>query len=124
MTLSKREDNQQAEEEQQAATTILEPVELEVNPEPEHPIPPTYHTTSDDDDDCDYDYDQLKDEYLELLEEVKSQPMKEGKKLSKLKNDKKVKRMVKILDKIIEETSTDNMDLTTIKRCNIQLPFT
>ena len=63
--------------------------------------------------DHDYDYDQLKDEYLELLEEVKSQPMKERKKLSKVKNDKKLKRVVKILDKIIEETSTDNMDLTT-----------
>ena len=52
----------------------LVPVELEVIPEPEHPIPPTYHETPDDDY---YDYDQLKDEYLELLEEVKSQPMKE-----------------------------------------------
>ena len=30
-----------------------------------------------------------------------------------VKNDKKLKRVVKILDKIIEETSTDNMDLTT-----------
>ena len=105
------EDGQQSEEEQQAVTTILEPVELEVIPEPEHPIPPTYHETPDDNDD--YDYDQLKDEYLELLEEVKSQPMKQRRKLSKLKNDKKLKRVVKILDKIIEETSTDNMDLTT-----------
>ena len=70
------EDGQQFEEEQQAVTTILEPVEPEVNPEPEHPIPPTYHETPDDDD---YDYDQLKDEYVELLEEVKSQPMKERK---------------------------------------------
>ena len=33
-----------------------------------------------------------------------------------MKNDKKPKRMVKILDKIIEETSTDNMDLTTINQ--------
>ena len=107
------EDGQQSEEQQQAVTTILEPVEPEVNPEPEHPIPPTYHETPDDDDDYDYDYDQLKDEYVELLEEVKSQPMKERKKLSKLKNDKKLKIVVKILDKIIEETSTDNMDLTT-----------
>ena len=70
---------QQAEEEQQAATTILEPVEPEINPESEDPIPPTYHETPDDDDD--YDYDQVKDEYLELLEEVKSHPMKERKKL-------------------------------------------
>ena len=67
------EDDQQSEEEQQAATTILEPVEPEINPEPEDPIPPTYHETPDDD----YDYDQLKDEYLELLKEVKSQPMRE-----------------------------------------------
>ena len=86
------EDGQQSEEEQQAATTILEPVEPEVNPEPEHSIPPTYHETPDDDDD--YDYDQLKDEYVELLEEVRFQPMKERKKLSKVKNDKKLKRVV------------------------------
>ena len=97
------EDGQQSEEEQQAVTTILEPVEPEVNPEPEHLIPPTYHETpDDDDDDYDYDYDQLKDEYVKLPEEVKSQPMKERKKLSKVENDKKLKRMVKILDKIIE----------------------
>ena len=93
------EDGQQSEE-QQAVTTILEPVEPEVNPEPEHPIPPTYHETPDDDDDYDYDYDQLKDEYVELLEDIKSQPMKERKKLSRVKNDKKLKRVVKILDKI------------------------
>ena len=112
------EDGQQSEEVQWAVTTILEPAELEVIPESEHPIPPTYHKTpdDDDDDDYDYDYDQLKDEYLELLEELKSQPMKERKKLSKLKNDKKLKRMVKTLDKIIEEMSTDNMDLTTINQ--------
>ena len=86
------EDGQQSEEEQQAVTTILEPVEPEVNPEPEHPIPPTYRETPDDNDDYDYDSDQLKDEYLELLEEVKSQPMKQRRKLSKLKNDKKLKK--------------------------------
>ena len=93
------EDDQQSEEEQQAATTILKPAEPEVNPEPEDPIPPTYHDKPDDDDDYghDYDYGQLKDEYLELLKEVKSQPMKDRKKLSKLKNDKKLKRVVKTL---------------------------
>ena len=42
--------------------------------------------------------------------------MKERKKLSKLKNDKKLKRVVKTLDMIMEETSTDIMDLTTINR--------
>ena len=42
--------------------------------------------------------------------------MKERKKLSKLKIDKKLKRVVKTLDKIREETATDNMDLTTINQ--------
>ena len=42
--------------------------------------------------------------------------MKERKKLFKLKNDKKLKRVVETLDKIIEETSADNMDLTTINQ--------
>ena len=77
------EDDQQAEEKQQAAITIPEPVEPEVNHEPEDPIPPTNHETPDDDDD--YEHDQPKYEYLDLLEEVKSQPMKERNKLSRLK---------------------------------------
>ena len=81
-------DDQQAEEEQ-AATTILVLVELEVIPEPEHSIPPTY-VIPDDHDAYDFDDDQLKYVYLELLEEVKSQPIKERKKLYKLKNDKKL----------------------------------
>ena len=78
----REEDDQQAEEAKQAASTILELVELEVFPEPEHPIPPTYHEPPDDDENYDYDNDQLKDEYIKLLEKVKSQPMKERKKLS------------------------------------------
>ena len=90
----------------------MESVEPEVNPEPEDPIPPTNHETPNDND----DYDQLKDEYLELLEEVKSQPMKERKKLPKPKNNKNLKRVVKNLDKRIEETSTDNMDLSIINQ--------
>ena len=52
----------------------------------------------------------------QMLEEVKSQPMKERMKLSKLKNEKKLKGMVKTLDKMLEEMSTDNMDLTTINQ--------
>ena len=67
--------------------TLLRPAEIEevkqqiksdTFQEEEDPIPPTNHETPDDDD----DFDQLKDEYLELLEEVKSQPVKERKKLS------------------------------------------
>ena len=42
--------------------------------------------------------------------------MKGRKKLSKLKNDKKLKRVVKTLDKIIGKTSTDNIHLTTINQ--------
>ena len=42
--------------------------------------------------------------------------MKERKKLSKLKNDKNLKIVVKTLDKITEETSTDSMDLITINQ--------
>ena len=33
-----------------------------------------------------------------------------------MKNDKKLKGVVKTLDKIIGKTSTDNMDLTTINQ--------
>ena len=118
MTLSKRKMTNNLKKQQQAVTTILEPVEPEVNPEPEDPIPPTYNETPDDDNNYDHDcdYDQLKDEYLELLKEVKSQPMKERKKLAKLKNDKKLKGVVETLDKIIGRASTDNMDLTTINQ--------
>ena len=73
------EDDQQSEEQQQAVTTILVPAKLEVNPEREDPIPPTYHETPDDDDNYDYDYDQLKDEYLELCLK-KSNPANEREK--------------------------------------------
>ena len=62
------------------------------------------------------DYDKLRNEYLHLLEEVKAQPLKARQKLPKLKNDKYLKRMIKTLDNIIEETSQDDMDLTTINQ--------
>ena len=53
---------------------------------------------------------------MDLIEKVKAQPMEARQKLPKLKNDKKLKRMINILDKIVEETSQDNMDLTTINQ--------
>ena len=49
--------------------------------------------------------------------------MKERKKLSNLKNDKKLKIVVKTLDKIIEETPTDNMDITTIYQMHCTAAF-
>ena len=65
-------------------------------------------------DNNDYEYKELKDEYVDLLEKVKAQPLEARQKLPKLKNDKRLKRMINILDKVVEETSQDNMDLTTI----------
>ena len=55
------------------------------------------------------------DEY-NLLGKVKAQPLEARQKLPKLKNDKRLKRMINILDKVVEETSQDNMDLTTINQ--------
>ena len=60
------------------------------------------------------EYNELKDEYVDLLGKVKAQPLEARQKLPKLKNDKRLKRMINILDKVVEETSQDNMDLTTI----------
>ena len=54
------------------------------NPESENPaLPETAETTEEPEDNTD-DYEQLKEEYLELLEDTKSQPMKNRKKLPKL----------------------------------------
>ena len=48
--------------------------------------------------------------------------MKERKNLSRLKNDKNLRIVVKTLDKIIEEISTDNMNLTTNSKPRGKLP--
>ena len=64
------------------------------NPEPENPaLPETAETTDEPEDNTD-DYEQLKEEYLELLEDTKSQPMKNRKKLPKLKMNKNTKRLL------------------------------
>ena len=55
------------------------------NPEPENPsLPETTAITEEPEDNTD-DYEQLKEEYLKLLEDTKSQPMKKRKKLPNLK---------------------------------------
>ena len=56
---------------------IIEPY----NPEPENPSLPEAAETTDEPEDNTDDYEQLKEEYLELLEDTKSQPMKNRKKL-------------------------------------------
>ena len=53
------------------------------------------------------EYNELKDEYVYLLGKVKAQPLEARQKLPKIKNDKRLKRMINILDKVVEETSQD-----------------
>ena len=62
------------------------------------------------------EYNELKDEYVDLLGKVKAQPLEARQKLPKLKNDKRLKRIINILDKVVEETTQDNMDSTTINQ--------
>ena len=84
------------------------------NPEPENPLlPETAETIEEPEDNAD-DYEQLKGEYLELLEDTKSQPMNNRKELPKLKMNKNTKKLIRMVNKIIETTSTDDMNITDI----------
>ena len=84
------------------------------NPELENPaLPKTAETTEEPEDNID-DYEQLKEEYLELLEDTKSQPMKNRKKLPKLKMNKNTKKLIRMVNKIIQTTSIDDMNITDI----------
>ena len=89
---------------------IIEPY----NPEPQNPSLPEAAETTDKPEDNTDDYEQLKEEYLELLEDPKSQPMKNRKKLLKLKMNKNTKKLIRMVNKIIETTSTDDMNITDI----------
>ena len=60
------------------------------------------------------DYEQLKEEYLELHEDTKSQPKKNRKKLPKLKMNKNTKKLARMVNRIIKTTSTDDMNITNI----------
>ena len=60
------------------------------------------------------DYEQLKEEYLELCENTKSQPKKNRKKLPKLKMNKNTKKLIRMVNRIIKTTSTDDMNITNI----------
>ena len=86
--------------------TTVEAIIDPCNPEPENPSPPEVAETTGEPED---DYEQLKEEYLELLEDTKSQPMKNRKKLPKLKMNKNSKKPIRMVNKIIKTTSTDNM---------------
>ena len=65
--------------------TTVEAIIEPYNPEPENPSLLEAAETTDEPEDNTDDYEQLKEEYLELLEDTKSQPMKNRKKLPKLK---------------------------------------
>ena len=84
------------------------------NPEPENPSPPeAAETTKEPEDNVD-DYEQLKEEYLELLEDTKSQPMKNRTNLPKLKMNKNTKKLIRMINRIIKTTSTDDINITDI----------
>ena len=94
--------------------TTVEAIIEPYNPEPEYPsLPEAAETTGEPEDNTD-DYEQLKEEYLELLEDTKSQPMKNRKKLPKLKMNKNTKKLIRMVNKIIETASTDDMNITDI----------
>ena len=60
------------------------------------------------------DYKQMKEEYLELHEDTKPQPKKNRKKLPKLKMNKNTKKLIRMVNRIIKTTSTDDMNITNI----------
>ena len=104
-----------------------EPQEEQIPPNPDIPVKPipqiaetpeirTQMDLYDLIDDNNDEYNKFKDKYVDLLEKVKAQPFEARQKSPELKNDKKLKRMINILDKVVEETSQDNMDLTTINQ--------
>ena len=88
--------------------TTMEAIIEPYNPEPENPSLPEAAETTDEPEDNTDDYEQLKEEYLELLEDTKSQPMKNR----KLKMNRNTKKLIQI--QIIETTSTDDMNITDI----------
>ena len=94
--------------------TTMEATIEPCNPEPENPsLPEAAETTEEPEYNTD-DHEQLKEEYLELLEDTRSQPMKTRKKLPKLKMNKNTKKLIRMVNKIIETTSTDDMNITDI----------
>ena len=84
------------------------------NPEPENQSLPEATEITDEPEDNTDDYEQLKEEYLELLEDTKLQPMKNRKKLPKLEMNRNTKKLIRMVNKIIETTSTDDMNITDI----------
>ena len=81
------------------------------NPEPENPSLPEAAETIEEPEYNTDDYEQLKEEYLELLEDTRSQPMKNRKKLPKLKMNKNTKKLIRMVNKIIKTTSTDDINI-------------
>ena len=76
--------------------TIVEATTEPYNPEPENPPPPETAETTKEPEDNTEDYEQLKEEYL--LEDTKSQPMKNRKKLPKLKMNRNTKKLIRMVN--------------------------
>ena len=94
--------------------TTVEAIIEPCNPEPENPSLPEAAETTKEPEDNTHDYEQLKEEYLELLEDTKSQPMKNRKKLPKLKMNKNTMKLIRMVNRITETRSTDDMNTTDI----------
>ena len=94
--------------------TTVEAIIEPCNPEPENLSLPEAAETTDEPEDNTDDYEQLKEEYLELLEDTKSQPKKNRKKLPKLKMNKNTKKLIRMVNRIIETTLTDDMNITNM----------
>ena len=94
--------------------TTVKAITEPCNPEPDNPPPPEAAETMKKPQDNTEDYEQLKAEYLELLEDTKSQPMKTRKKLPKLEMNKNMKKLIRMVNRIIKTTSTDDMNITDI----------
>ena len=64
------------QEESTRPTSEEDAIKEPCNPEPENPSLPEAAETKDEPEDNTDDYEQLKEEYLEILEDTKSQPIK------------------------------------------------
>ena len=114
------EESTRSTNEEDYPTTVEATIEP-CNSEPENPaLPEAAETIKEPEDNTD-DYEQLKEEYLELLEDTKSQPIKNRKKLKlklklKMNKNKNTKKTIRMVNRIFETTSTDDMNITDINQ--------
>ena len=105
---------QQPIEEQHTTTDTYEDVES-ASPKTNNPTSEASKTPEEPDDNED-DYEQINEKYLELLEVITSQPMKDRKRLPKVRIVKSTKRLMKMVNRIVEEISRKDIDTTKINQ--------